>query len=230
MSLRTPEGRNRHGPESSVQRSRQPAGHHRSHRVATHQKSRSDGRSARTDAHARTGRADPRTHGRRRRRSGCQDRPCQDLRRARRPHQAHPRAAPFTHQQAGSPHPQPQQGRRTPPEQHVGDPALLPDGRIPHLLRGRLGVQSPRSRRWVRGFSYITYYDSWEGTHPRVFTPADKPYIEFQSGEEINNWLLTNHEVRAHIEHRTPAGVHPKIVMVFFNEETSTSARNSATS
>ncbi|MBO9704600.1 MAG: biotin carboxylase, partial [Arthrobacter sp.] len=74
--------------------------------------------------------------------------------------------------------------------------------------------------RWVRGFSYITYYDSWEGTHPRVFTPADKPYIEFQSGEEINNWLLTNHEVRAHIEHRTPAGVHPKIVMVFFNEET----------
>ncbi|MGO4454053.1 biotin carboxylase [Arthrobacter sp. RAF14] len=74
--------------------------------------------------------------------------------------------------------------------------------------------------RWVRGFSYITYYDSWEGTHPRVFTPADKPYIEFESGEEINNWLLTNHEVRAHIEQRTPAGVHPKIVMVFFNEET----------
>jgi len=74
--------------------------------------------------------------------------------------------------------------------------------------------------RWVRGFSYITYYDSWEGTHPRVFTPSDKPYIEFQSGEEINNWLLTNHEVRAHIEQRTPAGVHPKIVMVFFDEAT----------
>jgi hypothetical protein len=32
-----------------------------------------------------------------------------------------------------------------------------------------------------------------------VFTPAYKPYIEFQSGEEINNWLLENAEVRAYI-------------------------------
>ncbi|RGE20308.1 biotin carboxylase [Leucobacter sp. wl10] len=74
--------------------------------------------------------------------------------------------------------------------------------------------------RWVRGFSYISYYDSWDGTHPRVFTPSEKPYIEFESGEEINNWLLRNHEVRAHIERRTPPGVRPQIVMVFFDEET----------
>ena len=25
--------------------------------------------------------------------------------------------------------------------------------------------------RWVRNFSYITYYDAWDGAHPRVFTP-----------------------------------------------------------
>ncbi|MBK0422691.1 biotin carboxylase [Leucobacter sp. CSA2] len=74
--------------------------------------------------------------------------------------------------------------------------------------------------RWVRGFSYITYYDSWDGTHPRVFTPSEKPYVEFDSGESVNNWLLRNHEVRAHIERRTPPGTRPKIVMVFFNEET----------
>ncbi|MFV0432678.1 MAG: biotin carboxylase [Leucobacter sp.] len=74
--------------------------------------------------------------------------------------------------------------------------------------------------RWVRGFSYITYYDSWDGTHPRLFTPREKPYIEFQSGEEINNWLLSNHEVRAHIERSTPPGVRPQIVMVFFDEDT----------
>ncbi|WP_449281416.1 biotin carboxylase [Leucobacter sp.] len=74
--------------------------------------------------------------------------------------------------------------------------------------------------RWVRGFSYISYYDSWDGTHPRVFTPSEKPYVEFESGEAINNWLLRNHEVRAHIERRTPPGARPQVVMVFFDEET----------
>lgn len=74
--------------------------------------------------------------------------------------------------------------------------------------------------RWVRGFSFITYYDSWDGNHPRVFTPTEKPYVEFESGEQINNWLLRHHEVRAHIERRTPPGVRPQVVMVFFDEET----------
>jgi len=74
--------------------------------------------------------------------------------------------------------------------------------------------------RWVRGFSYISYYDSWDGAHPRVFSPQEKPYVEFESGEEINNWLLRNHEVRAHIARRTPPGKRPQIVTVFFDEET----------
>jgi len=74
--------------------------------------------------------------------------------------------------------------------------------------------------RWVRGFSYIVYYDAWERSHPRVFSPVDKPYIEFESGEDINNWLLRNPEVRAHIARRTPAGIRPQIAMVFFDKET----------
>lgn len=74
--------------------------------------------------------------------------------------------------------------------------------------------------RWVRGFSYISYYDSWDGAHPRVFSPLEKPYIEFESGEEINNWLLGNHEVRRHIAKLTPPGARPRIVMVFFDETT----------
>ena len=65
-----------------------------------------------------------------------------------------------------------------------------------------------------------TYYDAWDGAHPRVFTPTDKPYQEFESGEEINNWLLTNPEVRAHIDAVTPRGVRPKVAMVFFDSET----------
>lgn len=74
--------------------------------------------------------------------------------------------------------------------------------------------------RWVRGFSYIAYFDSWDGAHPRVFTPMHKPYVEFQSGEEINNWLLKNHEVRAHIARNTPPGMRPQVLMVFFDAET----------
>jgi hypothetical protein len=73
--------------------------------------------------------------------------------------------------------------------------------------------------RWVRNFSYVTYYDAWDGAHPRVITPADKPYIEFESGEEINNWLLKNAEVRA-LMRPAPGGPRPKVAMVFFNEET----------
>ncbi|WP_295107871.1 biotin carboxylase [uncultured Kocuria sp.] len=74
--------------------------------------------------------------------------------------------------------------------------------------------------RWVRNLSYVSYYDGWDGAHPRIFTPKDKPAREFESGEDINNWLLRHHEVRAHIESRTPHGTRPKIALVFFNEET----------
>lgn len=74
--------------------------------------------------------------------------------------------------------------------------------------------------RWVRNFTYISYYDAWDGAHPRVFTPVDKPYRVFNSGEEINNWLLLNPEVRARMGRDLGPGVRPKVAMVFFDEET----------
>ena len=74
--------------------------------------------------------------------------------------------------------------------------------------------------RWVRNLSYVAYYDAWDGAHPRVFTPKDMPYVEFSSGEDINNWLLQHPEVRAHMSRGLRPGVRPKIAMVFFNEET----------
>jgi biotin carboxylase len=74
--------------------------------------------------------------------------------------------------------------------------------------------------RWVRRFSYVVYYDAWDGAHPRVFTPRDKPYQEFPSGESINNWLLRHPEVRAHMSRGAAPGVRPKVAMVFFDEET----------
>ncbi|MGB8402517.1 MAG: biotin carboxylase [Mycobacterium sp.] len=83
--------------------------------------------------------------------------------------------------------------------------------------------------RWVRRFTFIAYYDAWGpgqivGTadvmHPHVFTPSHKPYQEFASGEEINNWLLRNPEVRAHMQRGLTPGVRPKVAMVFFDAET----------
>jgi hypothetical protein len=91
---------------------------------------------------------------------------------------------------------------------------------VPILFFGATPFNLLGLDRWVRNFSYITYYDAWDGAHPRVFTPAHKPYREFESGEEINNWLLTNAEVRAYVDALTPRGVRPKVAMVFFNSET----------
>lgn len=74
--------------------------------------------------------------------------------------------------------------------------------------------------RWVRNLSYVAYYDGWDGAHPRVFSPRHKPYVEFNSGEDINNWLLNNPEVRSFMGRGLAPGVRPKVAMVFFNEET----------
>lgn len=74
--------------------------------------------------------------------------------------------------------------------------------------------------RWVRNFRYVVYYDSWDGHHPRVFTPTEKPYVEFDSSEEINNYLLRDPEVQTYIARRAAPGQRPMIAMVFFDEET----------
>jgi len=50
-----------------------------------------------------------------------------------------------------------------------------------------------------------------------VFTPQNRPYIEFESSEQINNYLLRDAEVREHLRRR--GGV-PMVAMVFFDEET----------
>jgi len=75
--------------------------------------------------------------------------------------------------------------------------------------------------RWVRGFEYIVYHDSWDGAHPRVFAPSNRPYVEFQSSEEIVNYLLRDAEVQRFIESRCSAsGLRPMVAMVFFDSET----------
>lgn len=74
---------------------------------------------------------------------------------------------------------------------------------------------------WVRNFSMISYYDSWDGYHPRVFVPQEIEHEEFTSGDDINNYLLRHPDVRAHIDAAVErTGRRAKVTMVFFNAET----------
>ena len=76
--------------------------------------------------------------------------------------------------------------------------------------------------RWVRNFSFVNYYDSFDGTHPNVFVPKEQSPRSFTSIEEICNYLLGHKEVVDHVAGRGPGG---KIVFLMFDEETEELAR-----
>jgi biotin carboxylase len=71
--------------------------------------------------------------------------------------------------------------------------------------------------RWVRGFRYVCYYDSFDGGHPNVFVPADRRAPEFESIEDICNYLLRHPEVRRLVRSHGPGGL---ATFVMFDAET----------
>jgi biotin carboxylase len=71
--------------------------------------------------------------------------------------------------------------------------------------------------RWVRNFHYVTYFDSFEGTHPNVFVPEDRAAPEFESIEDICNYLLSHREVIQWVRSHGPGG---RAVFVMFDEQT----------
>jgi biotin carboxylase len=75
--------------------------------------------------------------------------------------------------------------------------------------------------RWLRNFFYVNYFDSFEGNHPRVFVPKERPYREFTSMEDICNYLLEHKEVIDWVRGRGPGG---KAVFVMFDEDTEAAA------
>ncbi len=70
---------------------------------------------------------------------------------------------------------------------------------------------------WVRNFHFINYIDCFDGEHPHVFVPSEKPHREFTCIEDINNYLLEHKEVVDFMEKRGPGG---KAIFLFFDEET----------
>ncbi len=75
--------------------------------------------------------------------------------------------------------------------------------------------------RWVRNFHYVSYFDSFEGTHPNVFVPTEREARDFRSIEDICNYLLSHREATDWFTSHGPGG---KAVFVMFDEETETLA------
>jgi len=76
---------------------------------------------------------------------------------------------------------------------------------------------------WVKNFKYICYIDCFDGQHPNVMIPSEIPHDEFQSIEDINNYLLQHKEVVDYIEKR--GGKKPKFVFLMFDEKTEALAK-----
>ena len=70
---------------------------------------------------------------------------------------------------------------------------------------------------WVKNFKYISYLDCYDGRHPNSFVPDEAPHAEFQSIEDINNYLLQHKDVIDFVGRR---GGKPKFVFLMFDEET----------
>ncbi len=70
---------------------------------------------------------------------------------------------------------------------------------------------------WVRNFKYINYLDCFDGRHPNVFVPSESAHPEFQSIEDINNYMLQHKEV---IDYTKSRGGKPKFVFLMFDKET----------
>ncbi len=74
---------------------------------------------------------------------------------------------------------------------------------------------------WIKGFKFITYIECFDGLHSNVFSPIEElPHEEFQSIEDINNYLLTHPEVTSFIEKNNNAKQSGKVLFLMFDEET----------
>ena len=76
-----------------------------------------------------------------------------------------------------------------------------------------LGVE-----KFINRFFHINYFDSFDGIHPRVFVPSEKSHAEFESMEDVCNYMLQHKEV---IDRIRKAGRGPaKLLFVMLDEKT----------
>ncbi|OBJ25583.1 biotin carboxylase [Mycobacterium sp. 1245801.1] len=77
--------------------------------------------------------------------------------------------------------------------------------------------------RWIRNFFYLTYFDSFEGTHSRVFVPRRRDRRDFDSMDEVCSHLLSDPET---VEFIAGKGAGGKCCFVMLNEEIQALARS----
>jgi Carbamoyl-phosphate synthase L chain, ATP binding domain len=75
--------------------------------------------------------------------------------------------------------------------------------------------------RWINKFEYVNFFDSFDGTHPKITVPREHGPHEFKSIEDVNNYLLRHKEVRQRLTERGPG----LMLLVMFDEETEELAR-----
>lgn len=76
---------------------------------------------------------------------------------------------------------------------------------------------------WIKGFKFICYIECFDGLHPNVFSPKEElPHEEFQSIEDINNYLLEHKEVVDYVKNRRRKG---KALFLMFDAQTEKLAR-----
>lgn len=74
---------------------------------------------------------------------------------------------------------------------------------------------------WIRGFKFITYIECFNGLHPNVFSPSEElPHDEFESIEDINNYLLEHKEVTDFIKKNKKGNKKGKALFLMFDEKT----------
>ena len=80
---------------------------------------------------------------------------------------------------------------------------------------------------WIKGFKFITYIECFDGLHSNVFSPMEElPHEEFQSIEDINNYLLQHQEVEAFIKKNKVGKNAGKALFLMFDEKTEKLAKN----
>ena len=75
---------------------------------------------------------------------------------------------------------------------------------------------------WCKSFKFINYIDCYDGRHPNTFVPNEAPHPQFNSIEDINNYLLQHKEV---LDYVRVHGRNPKAVFLMFDEATERLAR-----
>ncbi|MDC8000274.1 biotin carboxylase [Aequorivita todarodis] len=74
---------------------------------------------------------------------------------------------------------------------------------------------------WIKGFKFINYIECFDGLHPNVFSPKEEiPHDEFESIEDINNYLLQHPEVQEYIRSRKKGRKAGKVMFLMFTEKT----------